>query len=81
MDLSILGWVFPIPKSKIFLIWYGGSVEAEQYDEYSKNIRLEYIHYPDEAFKPGRTKVLQSFVASLTPLFRTKEFQQKWIIT
>lgn len=45
------------------------------YQAYTQNIRKEYAHVPEEAFKAGRKKVLQHFLAMpaiyKTPLFRT----------
>lgn len=42
------------------------------YEEYSKNIRREYIHYPEESYRTGRSKVLQQLLAG--KLFVTSDF-------
>ena len=34
----------------------------EDYEEYTKNIRQEYIHYDDEAFRKGRAHVMKHFL-------------------
>lgn len=44
----------------------------ETYEKYAGNIRIEYSHYPDTDYKPGRTAVLQHFLR--TPIFYTPEF-------
>ncbi|KAF7303849.1 hypothetical protein MIND_00614800 [Mycena indigotica] len=33
------------------------------YDRYAQGVRTEYAHYPDEEYRVGRTKVLQTFLA------------------
>ena len=35
----------------------------ERFDEYERQIRAEYAHVSDEAFRAGRMKVLQVFLA------------------
>lgn len=37
-----------------------------RFDEYERKIRSEYAHVPDEAFRVGRMKVLQAFLARST---------------
>jgi len=47
---------------------------------YAQQIRQEYIHYPEEAYRIGRSKVLEGFLASnflfKTPIIREK-FEDK----
>lgn len=38
--------------------------EAVDYDAYATNIRKEYQHYDDAAYKSGRTSVLRDFLKS-----------------
>ena len=33
-----------------------------RYDEYERQIRAEYAHVPDDAFRAGRSKILRSFL-------------------
>ncbi len=42
------------------------------YEEYIKNIRKEYRMYPDFLYKPGRKKVLESFLNRDTLYFTSK---------
>lgn len=49
----------------------------ETYQEYSKQIRKEYAHYPDFLYRPGRKKVLQHFLES-DELFTTAFFKNKY---
>ena len=44
------------------------------YAAYAKAIRKEYAWIPDEVFKPGRARILQSFLARAT-LFQTPQFK------
>jgi predicted metal-dependent HD superfamily phosphohydrolase len=48
----------------------------EGYRRYSEQIRQEYIHYPDNIYKPGRIKVLNLLMSG--GLFRTQLFQEKF---
>ncbi|MBC7864099.1 MAG: hypothetical protein IAF38_14075 [Bacteroidia bacterium] len=43
------------------------------YFEYATNVRSEYSIYPDETYKPGRKKVLESFLA-MPRIFKTDHF-------
>lgn len=51
--------------------------EAENYREYSKNVRLEYSSYPDLVYNEGRTKVLNHFL-SLEQIYKTGFFYGKY---
>ncbi|NLR57141.1 hypothetical protein HGH93_03475 [Chitinophaga polysaccharea] len=46
----------------------------EEYQEYARQIRAEYIIYPDPVYKPGRKRLLQRFLEAPaiyhTPAFR-----------
>ena len=44
----------------------------EEYDAYTRAIRLEYGHVPDEAFREGRAKVMGYFLSR--PIYRTPGF-------
>jgi predicted metal-dependent HD superfamily phosphohydrolase len=35
----------------------------EQFDTYDRNVRLEYAHVPDDAYRVGRARVLRGFLA------------------
>lgn len=35
----------------------------QRFDEYERQVRIEYREVPDEAFRRGRSKILQSFLA------------------
>ncbi len=48
-------------------------VSNEEYEEYSKNIRLEYSMFDDEQYKEGRISVLNSILAS-PRIYKTKYF-------
>jgi len=45
----------------------------KEYEEYSKQIRLEYRFYPDLIYKPGRKKVLEHFL-KLEKIYKSPEF-------
>ncbi|RHY93237.1 hypothetical protein DYB26_002395 [Aphanomyces astaci] len=47
------------------------------YDEYAKNIRLEYIAFGDAEFRQGRAAVLRSFL-DRDQLYFTPRFQNEW---
>lgn len=51
--------------------------DPHKYKEYSTFIRNEYIHYPDESYKKGRTSVLNKLM-SQGDLFITQEFKQQY---
>lgn len=47
------------------------------YGEYCKQIRAEYIMYPDEMYNSGRIKVLKHFL-DLDTIYKTSFFQNKY---
>ncbi len=47
--------------------------EEDRYDSYCRQIRQEYIVYPDVLYIPGRTKVLQHFL-SMSHIYKTPHF-------
>ncbi|MDQ0736567.1 DUF4031 domain-containing protein [Arthrobacter agilis] len=49
----------------------------DDYLRYSRAVREEYAHIPDEAFSRGRSAVLQQLL-TLEPLFRTAEGRTRW---
>lgn len=49
----------------------------EVYSDYFKNVRKEYITYPDTVYKPGRKKVLQHFLA-MERIYKTDFFFTKF---
>lgn len=51
--------------------------DAERYRAYSKNVRLEYAHYPDAVYNEGRTKVLNHFL-NLERIYKTDFFYEKY---
>ena len=50
---------------------------AVDYHEYSKAIRREYSHVPDELYRPGRARVLQAFLEQPV-IYRTVEFRGRY---
>ncbi len=48
-----------------------------EFDRYERAIRLEYQHVPDEAFRKGRTAILEKFL-SRERIFLTEFFQKKY---
>ena len=44
---------------------------------YFKNVRKEYIFYPNFVYKNGRKKVIQHFLA-MNPIFKTEYFYDKY---
>lgn len=50
---------------------------APEYERYRTAVRLEYAHIPDEAFRQGRSRVLEQLLA-LEPLFRTTRAGERW---
>lgn len=49
--------------------------DEESYEVYRKNVRKEYKIYPDVLYKPGRKKVLESFLKR-EKIFITPEYNQ-----
>lgn len=49
----------------------------EMYSDYFKNVRKEYIIYPDTVYTPGRKKVLQHFLA-MERIYKTDFFFTKF---
>jgi predicted metal-dependent HD superfamily phosphohydrolase len=47
-----------------------------QYDVYAQQIRQEYQHIPDDAYKAGRTKVLMSLKGER--VYSSPSFQEQW---
>lgn len=52
-----------------------GTRHASEYEWYRSGVRKEYKIYPDILYKPGRKKVLESFLAR-KKIYLTKEFQE-----
>jgi predicted metal-dependent HD superfamily phosphohydrolase len=50
---------------------------AERFDEYEKAIRAEYAHIPDDAFRKGRSDILQKFLAR-DRIYTTEYFYNKY---
>ncbi|KAN0019411.1 hypothetical protein ACTFIU_002619 [Dictyostelium citrinum] len=51
--------------------------EESVYSNYSDAIKKEYSHIPDDKYRVGRSKILQSFVdAGYESLFKTNEFKE-----
>ena len=48
------------------------SADAAIYEAYTRAIREEYRHVPDEAFRAGRKKVMEHFLSA--PIYRTAAF-------
>jgi predicted metal-dependent HD superfamily phosphohydrolase len=51
--------------------------EEEEYHKYSKNIRLEYDHVPDQIYFEKRKNLLQTFL-NKDQIFYTSIFQEKY---
>jgi len=49
----------------------------ETYDAYARGVRQEYAHAPDAAFRAGRRRVLESFLAS-PEIFPDPGFRQRF---
>lgn len=49
----------------------------ERYDEYARDIRLEYVHVREDDFRHGRTQVLRSLLAH-EPLYVTEPGRRRW---
>ena len=47
--------------------------DPDRYDQYARDIRWEYAHVPDDQYREGRTRVLQSLAARAgqSSLFKT----------
>lgn len=50
---------------------------AEAYQTYTRQIRLEYSIFPDLVYNPGRKKVLTHFLAR-NNIYKTQEFSDKY---
>lgn len=51
--------------------------DAEAYQTYAKQIRLEYSIFPDSIFNAGRKKVLVHFL-KMSNIYKSKEFSDKY---
>ena len=51
----------------------------ETYETYAKNIRLEYSIYSDEEYRKGRTVGLQKLLDLGANLYRTEEFNTRYL--
>jgi predicted metal-dependent HD superfamily phosphohydrolase len=51
--------------------------EPAIYEAYTRQIRQEYIQYPDLLYKPGRKKVLQHFL-QMPAIYKTAEFRARY---
>ncbi|WP_454041244.1 DUF4031 domain-containing protein [Cellulosimicrobium sp. Marseille-Q8652] len=49
----------------------------DRYARYVRQVRAEYAHVPDDAFRAGRAAVLRSLVAT-APLYRTSAAAMRW---
>ncbi len=54
--------------------------DAEAYQTYTRQIRLEYSIFPDLVYNPGRKKVLTRFL-NMKSIYKTKEFSDKYELT
>lgn len=52
-------------------------MDHEQYLQYTKDIRNEYMQYNDEQFREGRKKVLEGFL-EMDRIFKTDVFYQRY---
>ncbi|EFA75527.1 predicted HD phosphohydrolase family protein [Heterostelium album PN500] len=50
--------------------------EPNVYLEYSKNIRKEYIHVPEQQYRVGRSLILEKFKELGESLYKTNEFKR-----
>lgn len=50
---------------------------APEFDRYEEQIRLEYAHVPDEAFKAGRATFLESMLER-SRIYQTEGFRSQW---
>lgn len=53
---------------------------AERYDEYAADVRTEYAHVPEPAFRSGRAAILRDLLAKPT-LFHTRAARTAWEAT
>ncbi len=51
--------------------------EREPYDEYVRQVRAEYAHVPDDAFRIGRNAILRAFLAR-PRIYFTDEFFERF---
>jgi len=51
---------------------------ASDYDRYTEDVRREYRHVDDSAFRSGRRSVLESLLARGTGLYRTSRGEDLW---
>lgn len=51
--------------------------EKDIYDNYSKNIRLEYLYYPGFVFNQGRINILDNII-NYGSIFKTEYFKNKY---
>ncbi len=51
--------------------------DRERYDEYVRQVRQEYAHVPDDAFRTGRNAILRAFL-SRPRLYFTDEFFERF---
>jgi predicted metal-dependent HD superfamily phosphohydrolase len=51
--------------------------DAEAYQTYTRQIRLEYSIFPDLEYNPGREKMLTHFL-NMKYIYKTKEFSDKY---
>jgi pantetheine-phosphate adenylyltransferase len=51
--------------------------QQDVFDEYERNIRMEYSQYPEEMFRKGRKGVLEGFLKR-EPIYSTDIFRQKY---
>jgi len=52
-------------------------VEPDRYRRYAEQIRAEYAHVPDDAFRAGRSTVLTKLLA-LDPIYRLAPHREAW---
>ena len=78
--LATKGHEAPTPNANVFVILDADlailSAPPDQYDAYAHAIRQEYSFVPDEAYRAGRTAVLQKFLAR-APFYFT-EWMREW---
>jgi len=66
IDQTDLNYFLDFDLQKLGSCW-------DEYVEYSGQIRLEYLFYPDIVYKPGRKKVLEHFL-KLEKIYKSPEF-------
>jgi predicted metal-dependent HD superfamily phosphohydrolase len=52
------------------------AADPRRYAEYTRDVRAEYAHVDDEAFRAGRAAVLRALLAG--PLFHTTQAREAW---